>query len=135
MKAQDLRIGNLVLCQKTNEPCHVALINGYNPGVIGLTDIPHGYYFDDHITTIEGIPINPDALIKLGFTKEGHRYWAQDYQDWFRFTKDGRIWNACVYNTHYGCGYHKKRNDRMLYIHQLQNLFYAHTGEELTFNL
>lgn len=134
IQAKDLRIGNLVLCQKTNESCHVALIHGYHPGTIGLTDIPHGYFFHDHITTIEGIPLTEEWLKKLGMVTTT----PTSYGYVNGFQRNGVVVLNCPSENTTRFVYYRmnqensqKKSLDILYVHQLQNLFFALTGEEL----
>lgn len=117
IKASELRIGNWVS-------------NGEIPTKIdGLNKSayldPDGvwYYFG----SIYPIPINETWLIRIGFNKESKPSSALEA---FRvYTKD-----IIVYNTSHGHFWLNKSYgwfDEPVYVHQLQNLYYALTGDEL----
>lgn len=125
MKAKDLRIGNLVNSNK-GEPCNVATIEGFAVGRIGLTDIPHGYYFDDIITAISPILITKEWLVKLGFELVGKQYEAQEFDVY----KNGYF----TWNSNHGwwfCNINIQNKAKVEYVHELQNLYFALTKTEL----
>lgn len=69
---------------------------------------------------IDGIPLTSEWLWKAGLYRAGDRYKLGNFQFWF---ENGEGWAA----THL-------HEVRIKYVHQLQNLYYALTGQELTFN-
>ena len=70
------------------------------------------------------IPITEEWLLKLGFKQNG---------EWYE------IGNFYIDSTNYQCGIENPKNiynrlKKVDYVHHLQNLYFALTGEELTLN-
>ena len=113
MKVQELRIGNLVN------------FNGETIEIVSIyTDLKTAFVnfdweFNDYIniSECECIPITNEWLLELGFEKQGMAYIKGD----FDVTKwiDGKFM------------YGGKINLYVASVQQLQNLFFALTGEEL----
>ena len=131
MKANELRIGNFVFDDE-NKPMKVARVetqectdfNGNDEFnvIIEHIDKNIGYYE----SKINPIPLTEEWLKKFGFTREEFRGNIGKY----RVFKKGLF----VYNSNSKWWY----NDRQLpnhikYIHQLQNLYFALTNEELIY--
>ena len=121
MKAQELRVGNLV---KLNDQAET------------ITDIvsDHGKYFvdtDKHISifldnqSLKPIPLTEQWLIKLGFEKHFNGYFCKREYLLLKQHKLENKWFAWV----------NKVGDidctRINSVHQLQNLYFALTGQEL----
>ena len=124
MKAEELRLGNWI---KAPTEVH----NNIEFQVYSITTDKDGYnHFYDHCTPIS---ITEEWLLKFGFEKEGegfrHEYWyINDFEIQIHGDKFPlRIWGgeSAPHLTQY-IGHKTK------YIHQLQNLYFALTGEELT---
>jgi hypothetical protein len=123
MNASELRLGNL--------------ITKYGDTIVVET------ITTEHFTTIKGesisakgITINPQWLEKLNFTKDesGHysRY-SLDEEVLISFLKDENVENAYVANLCVNEKSHLFELTRQpKYVHELQNLFFALTGEELS---
>lgn len=106
MKATELRIGNWVM---GNKPFQVtgSLIALYE----GRQKLHH-----DTRTLPEPIPLTTEWLEKFGFEKHKDHYQLGKF----------------IYNIHTGWWYRgRKIINYPIYVHQLQNLFHALTGEEL----
>jgi hypothetical protein len=75
------------------------------------------------------IPLTEEWLVKFGFVKDG----KYDYL----LKRDGfEIWNSCDFHTDNGdkflfIGNMPDLEMRFIHVHQLQNLYFALTGEEL----
>ncbi|MBU3661201.1 MAG: hypothetical protein FGM14_15115 [Flavobacteriales bacterium] len=111
MKASELRIGNLV-----QDYGLISTITGQD-----IYDLSQG--MDSEI--IQPIPLTEDLLLKFGFYKN---------VDTLFFEKGGyqldlNSNNVEFYIPNYG-DYYKE----IEYVHQLQNLYFALTGEELSYN-
>lgn len=108
MKATELRIGNLV-----NENSEVIKIRQET-----LCDFANGY------VVFEPILLTEEWLLKFGFKKPAHT-WCGDV---FHLTE----WDKYPINW---CVAMNKNNaviiQKLKYVHQLQNLYFALTGEEL----
>jgi hypothetical protein len=88
---------------------------------------------EDHV---EGIPLTPEILEKCGFVKEGDFYYlrieAQDLgKAGIRYMETRTDGGWC-----YLCGIDGGRiGTAIWHLHQLQNLYFALTGEELNYQL
>jgi hypothetical protein len=112
MKANELRIGNYVKGIGHNIAW---LVEGIEKDFI---------YTSDHwrlLVSFEGIPLTEKELINLGFecvyTYDDHHYYIDSK---YGFSLDRSF-------QHLQCEYD------LDYVHQLQNLYFALTGEELTY--
>lgn len=120
MKASELRIGNWVEYNMPYPTPHWQ--------VIEINYINGDYVESDH----RGIPLTEDWLVKLGFDKvvDGNGIMELSIQQFdLRWTKDhgfrlGDMSDHC---------YEEWNFNHIKYIHQLQNVFFALTGEELTY--
>lgn len=117
MKAEELRIGNYVLNPNNNE-VHKCTIET-------ISDIQNGYL------KREPIPLTEEWLLRFGFEKDRYNfiinfgfdfcveyYYADNIYSFWIYTDDD--WH-CILNE-------------IKYVHSLQNLIYALTGQELTLN-
>jgi TATA-box binding protein (TBP) (component of TFIID and TFIIIB) len=121
MKANHFRIGNW-LFHSDNTPMKIAKIESEKFAELNFNDcsivLEHkGIYYESKIFPI---PITEEILLKCGFEK-GKCYFSLenfdiDLKGWFGF-------NNMVANAN------------IKYLHQLQNLYFALTGEELEVNL
>jgi hypothetical protein len=124
IQPNELRLGNLCMESTTGNILKVVSIRPGLYGVIFHGEMPDGWDY-------EGIPITPEWLERLGFkldhTKQSwhHRVFVngdgsfqiEEYNDEYRFgVNDGEYYIG----------------PKMLHVHQLQNLFFALTGQELT---
>lgn len=106
MEAKDLRIGNWV----NDDSCH--------DWQITLSDFYNMYLDDDCPFT--PIPLTEEWLVKFGFEKDsfGCLYFGYFYYRKSLFYSSGEFSNIGLPNIQY--------------VHQLQNIYFALTGEELT---
>lgn len=117
MESKELRIGNLVATCQNDEAKNV---DSVSKDIIRLDDGIRMWKFD--IVDIIPVPITGVRLLKMGFeiSKDGNFYGKKtNGKDYFFLTNDFQP-------------YLPVKKD-LKYIHQLQNLFYLVTGEELTF--
>ena len=125
MKSQDLRIGNLVY---TDYEGTLEVININSEGFDYIdckkpTFKSIGRY---SIDSIKPIVLTEEWLLKFGFIAFDDKTFIHDslrYSDKFKFREDGVLAyvSSEVYITD------------LKYVHQLQNLYFALTGEELTY--
>jgi len=118
MEANELKIGNLI-----NSPYGVSTIYGVNKDCIQIEIVETIYDFD--LDEINPIPITEEWLLDLGFTR----------QPW-GLTKDGLLFKDPKLDCknlvlEIGNGH----RTQIKYIHELQNLYFALTGEELEIKL
>lgn len=131
MKASELRIGNLL--QKSNGQIFtVSRLDNTNDVQVleerGLLTLGYNLF---------GIPLTEENLLKFGFQKEGKTIFFLDIGQNLRFcipiaNTDKKIYfeiNQYDWNSMEGnyCEFFTN----CLYVHQLQNLYFALTGEEL----
>jgi hypothetical protein len=137
IKANELRIGNVVINPHTKEICTV---RGIKPNYKQTRNRSNGEFFywldvekyDGMNVTVDlfsGIPITEDWLVRLGLEKS-HGMWSRYFQEsnpgffYLELFENGKFH---LTNTDYG-----KSSVAIEYVHQLQNLYFAITGEELT---
>lgn len=126
MKIEELRIGNLITdVWAAGQPFPVLMISNKYPVV------KYGIDLSSNIDNIVGIPLTEEWLLKFGFEYIGI---CDDFPK--GYYKHKALTEICFDNT-----FEPAVNDwgatyimvpEMKYVHQLQNLFYALTGEELT---
>lgn len=128
--AQELRLNNLVVFSETKE---IQVVQGFHLNEVQTNDIgrsggDHDFTIDD----IEPIELTPEILIKCGFESykettddaigEEIEYWKIYPIDVFFDINDELVLK----------NYHVNIN-RPKHLHQLQNLFFSLTGEELNY--
>ena len=124
MTANELRIGNLVNGVLTQEP--------YIIDAWALREMENGNYqnsYDTETKVFEPIPLTEEWLVKFGFkitkqTKEDNNIWTV-YGEESKFELEEIIGFFLYDNMCFGT--------QTKYVHSLQNLYFALTGEELTF--
>jgi len=123
MKASDFRIGNLVC-----EPIHKL------PFYIGLEDIADLLF--DRPKRFEPIPLTEEWLLRFGFKldREGDDYNYYTLEGFDSLSDYGDQGVSLPKNdkgySHIYCGYYRNEID-FEFVHQLQNLYFALTNEEL----
>jgi hypothetical protein len=113
MKAQDLRIGNLVWNDTQDMPV-----------TVNIKILSEQLYREKKgVGLWKPIPLTEEWLWKFGFLFNGHT-WQGSFDDanseWF--FKNGEFYDYDEFITRY---------KRISYVHSLQNLIFAITGEEL----
>lgn len=120
MEANELRLGNLVTATLTNEI--------YEIGIWALRVIEDGNYqnsYDTETKVYEPIPLTEEWLLKFGFEKNNNnQFILMEGSVDILFNKDLNGWTCDGINFSINMTEH---------VHQLQNLYFALTGEELTF--
>lgn len=117
MKATDLRIGNVVMLYGTETLIHP-------------TDFKKWVKSSDNweMSAFEPIPLTEEWLIKFGFNKDGILF-EKEKNAQFAVKK----WTVgCFDEWIIFWGYSRLVKTDIKYVHQLQNLYHALTGEELT---
>jgi len=128
MKATELRIGSLVFIDLSGKPYVVdAIIRDGTPSDThcGFELYVEGIDYDYAIYA-EPIPLTDDWLKKFGFSvteKNGSMGHFKVYTN-----------EPLTFNTNHGWWLRNAPfdNERLMYVHQLQNLYFALTGDELT---
>ena len=123
MKASELRIGNLI----TDIDGDVFNIKQEN-----LCDFANGFI------NVEPIPLTEEWLLKLGFSMDDEylSMWINDYKYCFKYRDWAKNW---AFYIEYTDSPHPKDEKQkypvsfdIRYVNQLQNLYFALTGYELT---
>jgi len=145
MKAQELRIGNFVEILTTTRDTMIPLPTGKYGEInrVSLDKVQIKYVFETntekHVVfnrsynTIKPIPLTEEWLVKFGFYKRyGSYIWIKilagddtDYPITLQFTNNHTAMQICRSGIGTQCA-------PCSYVHQLQNLYFALTGEELT---
>lgn len=135
MEAKELRIGNWVLAKEKMTEVGDILYDGINMD------------WNHELSTVEfrwkdikGIPLTPELLEKVGFEytndpnfdkyANAKMYFKGSVQIGCREKENNLIWRHVAYFY----GYPITTNS-VMHLHQLQNLYFALTGEELEINL
>ena len=109
MEANELRIGNYV-CDDIKD--HKTFINAKDIYEIALNNNKHSY-----------IPLTEEWLVKFGFEIE----WIISHkEEYFNLFQKGDVY-------FYSADAHHHTSEEIKYVHQLQNLYFALTGKELTY--
>jgi hypothetical protein len=110
MKTSEIRIGNFVHHPLTDDTFQIS--------ISGLSA------FAINFVTYQPIPLTEEWLLKLGFIrKNGYGFIKKDLF--------GNLFYSVETKEHFMFQYHELRI-KIDYVHQLQNLYFALTGEELT---
>ncbi len=136
IKAEDLRIGNLLTFY--NVPITVLGVSKYR---IEFEDSHEkaGYsmILNDNF---KPVPLSGEPLIELGFAKS-HDHNGDTYhilsEDGFGVIFTVEHWNKVKKDSKWNNHWHIRgllKGHKIEYIHQLQNLYFALTGEELKIN-
>ena len=148
MKPEELRIGNYVFPldqggEQLNIAHKVTLITRTYVGVTFTTEINRAY------SEIEGIPLTEEWLTRFGFKEviehydgfSEHSYeltYREGCIDTFTVSYDAEDFSLALFessdNHDEELGIVPNAN-KVRYVHQLQNLYYALAGEELTLNV
>jgi hypothetical protein len=117
--ASEFRIGNLVYFFKETPVMIIAISSEELYLTQGCG------FINPKIDECEPIPLTEEWLLKLGFQKE-----KEHYTWYFKGKVIINVFNYIAYKLNAN-GY--TRYESFKYVHQLQNLYFALTGEELTF--
>lgn len=139
MKANHLRIGNLI----EQGEYGVSPITSYQ--LHNLKTKEQGGYAAEYYNNFKPIPLTEEWLLKFGFKKEegtptknhGNYFsmWVMDYKYSFSYAPFREDWG--FYHSYTDAPDPKEDNRfdfiscGIKYVHQLQNLYFALTGEEL----
>lgn len=135
MEAKELRIGNYVHFFHPDRNLRAPYNQLIQVTIEDIDQIQGGH------ERFMPIPITPEWLERFGFVCEvngGHQYWkraneAGEFLDRLSFRRSEiSAWGLLGREMeNYFLSYLAK-NVRIFYVHQLQNLYFALTGEELT---
>jgi hypothetical protein len=127
IKSNELRVGNFFTDKtKCNYLVEIETVSRYGTTKIRVTEGDSGYVYDSDLTHLSPTPLTPEILEKCGFVKSlttaVHGMITEDGKNRFTVFEDGRF----KFHT-------EDLSVKIKYLHQLQNLVFALTGEELTF--
>jgi len=130
MKATELRLGNIVKSLNQKVPfCFIDQIKeGRIRGVSGDDELHALSTWNDGSIQLQPIPVTEEWLVKLGLTtahysdSKNPRYELPGYGYELRLGDDGE----------HGVYFEGNCMTYIKFVHQLQNLVFALTGEELT---
>ena len=123
MKANELRIGNLINTPYEKEAKMKSIVEDDSWG---------GYYIVTNnnktsITVVKPIPLTEECLLKFGFEARKDVFFKfGGYAHMISLNKNFDTYRVEIVN---------QSISRIKYVHQLQNLYFALTGEELNFEL
>lgn len=132
MEARELRIGNIVHYDFMG---HDTSIRGIGTDVLWLNGIEHGGG-PISIDNFSPIPLTEEWLLKFGFSAKDYKkgYIGIDHKAGSMIT-DFVLTYPKVLGEHqdvFVWEHSKWKYNTLKYVHELQNLFYCLTGEELT---
>jgi hypothetical protein len=145
MKANELRVGNLL----QGEPISLVNLGVYGDGVTMITGEGISLIEQGLLQGLGPIPLTESWLLKLGFkyqdrdinTAIPERFYISPKfsrtEFWLECNLPRKPFNRPFWWLNWDIGggvhfIHLPQGDKLEYIHQLQNLYYALTGEELT---
>jgi len=117
MEANELRIGNLFKWSELASMGH------------GIGKITHGQQIMDYIKFKEPIPLTEEWLIRFGFEKTKNKspeYWNKGFIKLLKWKTNDYVNLSINRST-------KIRGIMVNSVHQLQNLYFALTGQELEY--
>lgn len=127
MKAEELRIGNWVILDWTGDKCP------YNKEM-EITNFSVLKEFHEGNRQYSGIPLTEEWLEKFGFEDDGEDHFGI-YKRYIYMGLQGDFYpiEKSKYGTFCGGMELGNINDKSIdFVHHLQNLYFALTGEELT---
>lgn len=124
MKTNELRLGNYL--QAKNRIVTVTKIFDIDNVGIGSGD---PYLVSGNTPCLKPIPLTEELLLKFGFEFQETFFHYDSHTDFYIF-KDFRI--ASYLGSDYELWY-KNIEISIEYVHELQNIYFALTGEELTY--
>lgn len=140
MKANELRIGNLVTDEFYDSFKSIIKVENVNNEGINLfieddgnwSEVAYRWISPEyHLEQLRPIPITEEWVLRFGFARKSDRIYAKIINETFDIGYDFGIEHTCVlsFRSTYSTAF---RRVKINYVHQLQNLYFALTGEELT---
>lgn len=142
MKASELRIGNLVEILTTTRDTMIPLPTGKYGEINNIRQdkVQIKYIFETnpekHVlfnrshNTIRPIPLTEEWLVKFGWNYYIHE---SVYKKWGKVKANDYVYRYTIIQSDKGFVHPTSDGGvKLNYVHQLQNLYFALTGEELT---
>lgn len=126
MEARELRIGNLLRFIPLVGKVYSIDKNGESPLIVLYSN---NKFISREITEFEPIPLTEEWLVKFGFDKWND--WGGMYSIDINEAKKAQIEYRIENNKCYLSIEDEQISKQINYVHQLQNLYFALTGEEL----
>lgn len=127
MEAKNFRIGNWISTEKGDK--QVESID--ETGIIDVETIDHdGFYYYNY----QPIPISPEWLKRFGFVKDNNgNYWIDLQTHYLELMPSNGYWYPVYAQVPEMSHEDEQRvsTNRIEFVHELQNLFFALTGNEL----
>ena len=115
MKANELRLGNYITTEYLNKSTFKVI--SIHSDRIYFESVRENFKSDTIQIYIKPIPLTEEWLLMFGFDKAVNGWWSSD--EIFSY-RDGYF------------GFGVDRHTKIQHVHELQNLYFALTGEELT---
>lgn len=135
MKSNELRVGNYFGYYDDLHGYIIGMKSGaHKDGDVFITT-PGGGYTNIYMDSLKPIPLTEEWLTKFGFIK-GYQYRKGDFNYWNK-EKDCSVdveltlTDTKVESSYWYRLYEQKRRKHLIYVHELQNLYFALTGKEL----
>jgi len=126
IQANELRIGNLVdILHPISKKWNFERIKAKT-----IANIEHNPNHDLIVNNIAPIPLTPEILEKCGFKLYGKNNWFYIFEENFSIEYTNYLGEF----YYFMCGY-SYSHSKIEYLHQLQNLYFALTGNEFEINL
>lgn len=120
LKANELRIGNYL----NGKQGHVIITEIRENNIVKIHDNTSSFYVGD---CLKPIPLTEEWLLKFGFERTDQEDNSNDDWIWLFYQKDKIYIDGSDLTIETASGIVIK----IEYVHQLQNLYFALTGEEL----
>ena len=127
MKANELRIGNYVNCPKDGQnPFRIDLLDFVSCGIgkFGMIYDKSVHPLTWYLQDLQPIPLTEEWLLRFGFNFDNGQYELGDIV----FQLEKNEFQVVLIADDPGCAHFVKYKYK--YVHQLQNLYFALTGEE-----
>lgn len=128
IKANELRIGNLCWDIHSKELLEVTALS--NEGPVGFAVVNRDKYPLPDGWQAAYIPLTPEWLERMGFEKSGPQTWVERLDEYSLLVIfDDNTYELLDIVEHMSV---RSYDNRIEFVHRLQNLYFALTGEELT---
>lgn len=133
MEARELRFGNYIRYFKKDVSVLLLKKEGTTPYIGCSFDIKSLIYSYNEQDAYDGIPITNDWLVKLGFKRNPNDYFELRANELLCFTKSD-LWEYLFVSFDHedDIEFEEIAFKHIKFVHQLQNLYFALTGLELT---